>query len=92
VFKNDLLEKAAMLSYIQYFLATTITYTAPSAEQVLDLMVRPSSDSWETSRISAPLNQQIKSAMNKLFMELTEQVFQELDKELQKRDPAGWAT
>jgi hypothetical protein len=55
-------------------------------------MVRPNSGSWETAHISATLNQQIKSAMNKLFVELTEDVFQGLDKELRKRDPASWAT
>ena len=81
-----------MLYSIHFFLGQTITFTDVSAHNVASSLQNPVSPPCNIYLLSRILNRQVKSAMNTLLCALTGDVLGELERDLNAKRKASWAT
>jgi hypothetical protein len=82
--KSRLLEEAAMLHAMQYFMSRIITLNRESAEKAIESLRRPHSLKFAQTLSSTLLNLQVKQAMQRLLSETVQSVLEDLDKALSK--------
>lgn len=78
------------LHSMHYFMGRTITYSDDSSAKIDHNLKRPSLGLWNSNVVSSLLNRQVKYAMHCLRVETTQEILEELDKNLRTRDHAFW--
>ena len=69
----------------------TITFTSTSAKNIASRLRNPVSEPYDPHSISRLLNRQLKSDMHTILREITNDVLEELEKNLKTKSKASWA-